>query len=177
MSDSQSVEFALTAQDYVAYTRMTLKRSIWTKLVFWCPLILLLMIGLQACVMYSATGALGINADEIPALLILVAMLFFSPIMGVVSRLRFQSAGFAKFRKPVRVEISPAGIRSTGGIADSLTPWSSVIDIVQTPAALYLFILKYNAHIVPRRAFADEAAFERFAATAQAYWRPAQTPA
>jgi hypothetical protein len=174
MSDDggQSVEFALTARDYVAYTRTTMKRRPWTKLIIGLGIATLVLVWLPELLTYQASGGWGFQIGDVPAIIVCLGAILIVPITGLVARLKFHSSGFAKFRAPVRVEISPAGIRKTGGIADSLTPWSSVIDIVQTPVAVYLFIVKHYAHIVPWHAFADKEAFDRFAAAARAYWRP-----
>jgi hypothetical protein len=115
---------------------------------------------------------IGFWSDDVAGLVIIFLLaLFYPAIVRTIGRARFRSADFARIRGPRRIEISPAGLRETGGIADTLTPWSSIRDVAATPAAAYFFILKNAAQIVPSHAFRDQAAFDGFVAAAQDLWR------
>jgi len=168
-TETQTVEFSLTEDDYVAYSQLVATRS-WHKwLMYGVGGFLLLSAGLNVMNDLYVPGALW---GDVWIVALGVAMFFFPAILAWIARWRFRSAAFARVRAPIRIEISPAGLRSIGGIADSMTPWPSIIDIRVTPAGAYLFIFKNSAHIVPRRAFADGVAFKDFVAAASHYWRP-----
>jgi hypothetical protein len=63
---------------------------------------------------------------------------------------------------PAQVELLPDGIRHTGELGTNLTPWSAIIDVVVNKSAAYVYITSVAALIIPRRVFADQAAFDVF---------------
>lgn len=173
--DKHSIEFALTADDFAGCTDYVFRRDLnrWHGLRI-RRIALIFGAGAYAVALVAtfATGASLLKWDDLDGIVILLILLLLPYFPGWIARLLFRSAAYAKIRAPRRLEISPAGLRSIDGISDSLTPWSSIINIAVTPAAAYLFILRGSAHILPRHAFADEAAFQDFVAAASQYWRP-----
>lgn len=171
--ESQAVTFALTARDYADYSNTAMRRMRWFRIG---RIVVLVMSGFTLAMNLFTFWLTGEWEDSSVLMAVLfVGALVYPQVIGVTARLRFRSKAFAKVRAPMRIEISSGGLRSTGGIADSMTPWSSIIDIAVTDEATYLFIMKNAAHIVPRHAFGDAAAFDRFVAAARSYWRPAAT--
>lgn len=169
--ESQAVTFALTAKDYADYSYTTMRRLRWFRIG---RIVLLVLFGFTLAMNLFTFWMTGAWEDGTALIAVLfVGVLVYPQLTGVIARLRFRSKAFAKVRAPMRIEISSGGLRSVGGIAESMTPWSSIIDIAVTGEAIYLFIMKNAAHIVPRHAFADAAAFDRFVAAARSYWRPA----
>ncbi len=169
--ESQAVTFALTARDYADYSNTTMRRMRWFRIG---RIVVLVVIGLTLAMNLFTFWLTGEWEDNSVLMAVLfVGALLYPQLIGAIARLRFRSKAFAKVRAPLRIEISSGGLRSTGGIADSMTPWSSIVDIAVTGDATYLFIMSNAAHIVPRHAFADGAAFDRFVALARSYWRPA----
>jgi hypothetical protein len=181
----QAVEFALSVDDIVACNGFVFMRHLkrWRF-----PLIRRIVL-IVVVPLLTTTACVRWQMGELPArwsdfavdnssiiVGLLVLLLFpYAPLW--IARWRFRGAAYAKLRAPRRIEISPAGLRSIDGISDSRTPWSSIIEIAVTPDAAYLFIFKGSAHVVPRSAFADAAAFDAFVAAATNYWRPRVTAA
>jgi hypothetical protein len=82
---------------------------------------------------------------------------------------------------PRRLIISPEGVRFVNYYSDSTSRWDHVWQISVSKDHAFLFITPLQAHIVPRRAFADRRVFEAFVALARQYhegrWPlPAQLP-
>jgi hypothetical protein len=68
------------------------------------------------------------------------------------------------------VSITPVEIVETGASRSTTVRWSCVQRIEQAPDVLYVYISATEAIVLPRRAFADEAAFAAFHAAARQYW-------
>jgi hypothetical protein len=177
--DIEAVEFALNEQDFLACSNFVF----WRNLNRWrFGLIRRIILGLFA--VYAAlallqrwsTGASLVSFDDFAMVVAVLIILLLPYIPRFFARRRFRSAEFAKIRVPRRVEISAAGLRTIDGIGNSLTLWPSILDIAVTPDAAYLFILRNSTHILPRRAFADETAFNRFVEVARACWRSGASP-
>jgi hypothetical protein len=168
--ENLAVEFSLNAAVYEDYTKLVLPK--WTKWLFRICGAMFAIFGISDLAARLAEGDAAAAWDGVLYTLVAAFLLFFPFFSGFIARWRFRSNAFAKIRAPVNIEISPQGIYSRGGIGESRTPWSSVLDIKVTPLAAYFFIMKNIAHIVPRHAFADAAGFERFVSMARGWWRP-----
>lgn len=60
----------------------------------------------------------------------------------------------------VTVSLTEAGIESTSVVADTRIPWSTVKRVVRDRDHLVLAISRYEAVVLPRRAFANETDFD-----------------
>jgi hypothetical protein len=172
--EREAVEFVLNEQDFVAGSNFVFRQNLdrWHfGLVRLIALGFFVVYAVVALLVRWSTGEPFASYDDFILVVAVLIMLLVPYIPGFFARRQFRSAEFARVRAPMRVEISAAGLRSIGGIADSLTPWPSILDIQVTPDAAYLFIFKNRAHLVPHRAFGDEAAFNHFVAAARSYWR------
>ncbi len=69
---------------------------------------------------------------------------------------------YASYFQPSKLAISHAGVTSSGAAGLQMTPWNSISDIAVTATAAYAYISATMAYIIPRRAFPNEAAFDRF---------------
>jgi len=171
MGEGQAVEFSLTAVDYAAYSQLVALRS-WHKWLFRIGGIVFLLIAVSD----AAQWFVGADGPDVVSVALFAAvglfMLFFRRFTGWIARRRFNGKAFVKIREPMRIEISPEGLYSRGGLAETRTPWSSILDITVTPDAAYFFIMKNAAHVVPRHAFADPAAFDAFVAAGRGWWKP-----
>lgn len=74
---------------------------------------------------------------------------------------------------PARAEIAPEGLAVTRETERSQIAWGSLIAVEAGPSALYLFTTPEQAHIIPRGAFADAAAFDAFVGAIDRYRRDA----
>jgi hypothetical protein len=61
-----------------------------------------------------------------------------------------------------RIVISPEGVTDSSELGQTSTAWRAVERVVTTEAHAYIYINALAAVIVPRRAFADAAEFEKF---------------
>ncbi|MBN1367809.1 MAG: YcxB family protein [Dehalococcoidales bacterium] len=68
-----------------------------------------------------------------------------------------------------KILLSETGIYATIEYGESTTKWLAITEIIQTEKYLYFFLKPGKAHIVPKRAFIDEVAFNQFAQTARMY--------
>jgi len=65
--------------------------------------------------------------------------------------------------------VSPEGLVETIGATEYRTAWASVERIGVTPEYVFIYTSPIQASVVPRRAFADEAASQEFIRTIQEY--------
>jgi hypothetical protein len=106
------------------------------------------------------------------------AALWFSPgslhkaQMRRVRRL-FEEEGQRQRLGPTTIELRPDGVAAASPLGASLLAWAGVTEIVARPDYLFLHLNSLSALIVPRRAFADAAGFERFAEAARLFKRNA----
>ena len=73
-----------------------------------------------------------------------------------------------------RVTISPEGVAEASEHAQTSTHWRGVEKVVATAGHAFIYIGAMAAVIVPRRAFADPADFDKFLDTAQQHHQPHQ---
>jgi len=177
--DSQAVEFSLTADDYAAFNEFFFRRN-WRRWRF--PLLRKIFLGFFAFYIALTLFTRWEMRDTLagwgdyPLIIVILFLLLIPYWPRFAGRRQFRRANAInpKLGAMVRMEISPAGLSTTGGLADTRTPWSSIIEIAVGPAGAYLFILKNSAHVLPRRAFADGAGFDAFVAAARGWWRPGE---
>ncbi len=80
----------------------------------------------------------------------------------LAARRRFRDGTFDAYTRPQTVEVSADGVRFTGAAGESLTPWSSIVDIAVDRNTIYFFVTSLTAYIVPRSAFASADEFDEF---------------
>lgn len=72
-----------------------------------------------------------------------------------------------------RISIDAEGLRTEDSGGNSATRWFAVEKVVTTPTAIYIYESALSAHILPRREFANDMAFDEFAAAAAGFHRAA----
>jgi hypothetical protein len=172
---NQSSEFILSEDDYADFSHYAFKRNMkryWGQLLRRVGLLMLLWFA--ASVLYGrwSLGDALIQWNDWTIIVVFLYLLLLPQITRWIARLRYRTVAFAKFRDPRRIAVSSVGFHSTGGVADSMTPWSSISAIDVAPDAAYLFLATGGAHIVPRHAFVNEAAFMDLVAAALNFRRP-----
>lgn len=65
-------------------------------------------------------------------------------------------------------------VRNISYLSESKSRWQRFQKIERTDAYVYIYFAPGYAYIIPKRAFADEAAFERFYEKCLEYWNAAQ---
>jgi hypothetical protein len=73
-----------------------------------------------------------------------------------------------------RITLAPEGIRTASESSNTTAFWPSIEKIVIGGEQAFIFNSARAAHVIPRRAFADEAAFREFVAAARRYRDAAQ---
>ena len=68
-----------------------------------------------------------------------------------------------------KVSISEDGFHTASDFQNSTFRWTAFSDIVRTEQYAYLFLRPGKTFVVPKRAFSDDAAFNRFVETARSY--------
>jgi hypothetical protein len=72
---------------------------------------------------------------------------------------------------PQTFVISDSAFQILSSTGELTLPWTSILSIKRANERLFLFITRYSAYIVPRRAFETEEEFANFAAAAAERWK------
>ena len=72
---------------------------------------------------------------------------------------------------PQSFVIGESAFQISSSTGELKLPWTSILSIKLAGERLFLFITKYSAYIVPRRAFDSREEFAKFAAAAEQYWK------
>jgi len=171
------IELTLSEQDVIDFNQFTWTRSHFHRrdlirqraLGFVYPLL-----GVAAVVGYEIindpkrtldTRFLAIMA---PAALVVslvwggLCWIWFSKKIGAYAKRLARDESYARYLLPSKLTLSHTGVTSTGAAGLQMTPWNSISDIAVTATAAYAYISANMAYIIPRRAFPNEAAFDRF---------------
>ena len=79
-----------------------------------------------------------------------------------------------EYSQPCVTEITPEYLRHQTASGEVKTRWNGVHKVVETATHIFLWNSPNEAHIVPKRAFANEEDALRFARMATDYWQQAQ---
>lgn len=104
----------------------------------------------------------------VPVYLVLFPFWYRLKVRGLVARMVSEGANRGLFGTH-RVTLAPEGLSEVSGQGTTMTPWPVVERIVVSPDHAFIYINALAAVIVPRRAFANEADFDAFVATARRY--------
>ena len=85
-------------------------------------------------------------------------------------RAMFSEGSLEPFLGKKEVSMTPVEIVETGATRSTTVRWPCVQRVVQNQDVLYVYISATEAIVLPRRSFADEAAFTAFFASARQYW-------
>jgi YcxB-like protein len=176
--DGLVAEFAVTEQDYISFCRFHATQSrfcrrcvLWRRLCFFLlpPLAGIIIVGLD-----RRSGLFGAPSFIVAMVILGAVMAGIDPtitraIVGWRMRRRLRDGTFASWLQPTRIELSPDGLTWSSSSGNSLTRWSTFVDIATDGSAAYAYINSMQAYIIPRRAFADAASFERFVAKLRQY--------
>jgi hypothetical protein len=189
------IEYDLTPSDWAAFAHHAANRTSAGRRRKW----MLAAVFLTATLAFSGknldallkgrarsgeTAALTVAAVSLMLPVGLIAFLFYTHSRAAIDR-RVAALLARGFRLgPMgrkRLSISPEGVHLTGDGQDSFLAWRHVVRIDETPEYLFLYECYLPrggaAFIVPRRAFASDADFDRFWQLADGYRRAAETPA
>jgi hypothetical protein len=103
----------------------------------------------------------------------------FSPLLirkslrGAVARNYGQ--GRNKLTGKHKLSITPDAVTDIADMGESTTRWNAIEWVASTDEYLFMLVRASSPYIVPRRAFADDAAFRQFVEEAKAYHQAAMT--
>ena len=85
----------------------------------------------------------------------------------------YEREDYRQLLGPTKVELRPDGVGITSPVGTANIEWSAIETIATTAEHLFLQRDSLSALVIPRRAFADAAAFDRFIEAARLYHRNA----
>jgi hypothetical protein len=176
LAESASAEFTPTKADLVAFNMFTLGRSHSYRAKALRLFALLTLIGMVAAVSSGGTRVVR-DPGFIAFFIVIVAgttglLLIARPVLVRITVARALAASDqGSLLGPTHVELTVEGVRWKSEAADSLTRWTSIIDIAADTNSIYLYFTSMCAVMVPRRAFLDAAGFLRFDQTARSLWQ------
>ncbi len=80
-----------------------------------------------------------------------------------------------EFVQPRTIEITPDYLRHQGASGEVKTRWKGIQKIVETATHIFFWVSPNEAHVVPKRAFANVEDATQFAQLATKYWEQAQS--
>jgi hypothetical protein len=172
------VEYTLTREDVTAFVRHQRKNPVprpgEPKHL---PLLLLVLLGLISAIVLAVKltdpGPFSVSAaDVIPVagFLLMCFAYFFGGRLVEWAALRAFRRNPAIFARR-SLEVSPEGLMMGDATGTYFTPWHALDRVTEDEACVYFFVAPQAACILPRSAFAGEAAFEEFVETAKRYCR------
>jgi hypothetical protein len=173
--DVRVVDYALTEDDMVAFANVPFTST----LLRYSPGVLRFFAFLGAIAVFVSASLLSGSVDwwldpafRGRALAIIAAVfvglfVFERPLSTFILRRRIRAGRYADMMQQRRLELSPAGVRSTTRTEEKTAPWSEITTVTASIAGAYLISSPGRGYIVPRRAFPDAAAFSDFVRTAQ----------
>jgi YcxB-like protein len=169
------VDYALTEDDMVAFANVpftsTLFRyspGVWRFFAFLGAIVVFLLAGLlSGSVDWWLDPAFRGRVFAIIAAVFMGLVVFERPLLTFILRRRIRAGRYADMMRQRRLELSPAGVRSTTRTEETIAQWSEITRVTTSVAGAYLVSSPGRGYIVPRRAFPDTAAFAEFIRTAR----------
>jgi len=178
------VEFELTVEELLAYNDFYQARSRAARDTFrraWAiRAVLYFCVGAIACFYFQRFAVDYALALSAVIVIVLVIAWFYYPfqyrraIRRMMQRHYSEDNSEAVFGRR-RASLTPAYFVISRRDSQTITRWQGVIEVCIQPSAIYVFVSSMQAHIIPRRAFADDSQFERFAQTAKDYHSRSRT--
>jgi hypothetical protein len=174
--DVRAVDYALTEDDMVAFANVPFTSTLLSR---YSTGVLRLFAFLGAIVVFLLAGLLSGSVDwwldpafrgrafAIIAAVFIAVFVFERPLLTFILRRRVRTGRYAEMMQQRRLELSPAGVRSTTRTEETVTQWSEITRVTASIAGAYLISSPGRGYIVPRRAFPDPSAFAEFVRTAR----------
>lgn len=162
------VTFTLTPEDIYQFGKFVQFRSTRAKLGF-------LSIPITWGVIASAT-AIGAALSLIS---VVVAGLWWFAIGVIAVYVTLKGSGRRRFAtdglrmRERNVSIGEQGVHDATEISDEFFAWKAFLEITQSRNQFYLFIDRYEAVVVPKRAFPSPEQAQQFFETAMSFWKAA----
>lgn len=166
------VTFTATREDMAAFQRFVtgrIRASVRTPL-YW--LVLVLAAGLAGSLL---SGMLGVRVDPWSALIVGVLVPVIWWPLSRLYRLAASPGERGSLVGPRTISLSADGVRQLAPLHEGFTTWAGVLEVAQTGRYLFLMTDTLAGYVVPRRAFADDAAWLTFGAAARQRVEAART--
>jgi hypothetical protein len=135
-------------------------------------LLALLAFDLDASMLVSGFGAVSPwlrSLTLVLAAIVVVAWLGLPRAVRVWVRRGIATPRYDALLQPFALSLNTAGIACETTSGEVVTPWPAIKAVSVVDTAIYAFIAPFQAIIIPRRAFADDAAFDDFVTALSAY--------
>jgi hypothetical protein len=181
--DSVEVNYVLMMEDFKAYLcHMYLhapqfRMVRWLRWVLLIPVILVLVLALLAALVLD-TKEQDFSLTLVGACIGTTALVFFWPqfIRWRLSK-SLSRNDQRKLLSPRKLVINPISFDFTSDDATSSIRWSAIDRIEASERHAFVFVSSNVAHIIPRRAFASESAYEDFVEESVHYLEEAKASA
>lgn len=174
-------EFDQTIEDIRAFYVYALARAPAARrqkrVTQWGSAILIVGLGLLACYLVGygfpppALGFVYIGLAALGAVYLTPGMIYKQQMKQVLGL--YEREDYRQLLGPTKVELCAEGIGITSPIGTANIEWSGISEIAATADYVFLQRDSLSALVIPRRAFADAAAFDRFVEAARLYHRNA----
>lgn len=155
--------------DYAALQKLSVRRAL--PLLMFVVFMLLLVVFLLLLLVYLLEGRIFWRETIVALFALAVFVLLAGFIPGLKTRLMMRAARDTGATLPQTFTAGEEFWRAESDRGVTQLRWSSVPRIERQPDRLFVFNGPRTAFMVPRRVFADDAAFETFAATVEQYWK------
>jgi hypothetical protein len=171
------VEYTLTPEDYAAVMHERIQNSPgkprWPRYLSSVSVIMVVLSQGAFLVVQGVPWPVVTGICLLLAVLLFAVYRFLGPAIFKVS----MAGMFRRARTPgmnISLEARPEGLAVTTGATASLTAWEGVDRIVVSDTHAFFYVNNFAAHILPRRAFADEGGFDEFVESARSYQEAAK---
>jgi YcxB-like protein len=182
---AMEVEYVLTVEDYVAFNKYQLaSQPASRRHMSWVWLVLLvILLGLFLLPTLSGpkrqpppevnwwTTAFDISLLVVPLVLVVAFLVWGRPYLVTlqVKRVVTHPHNQKRLLGWRRTSIGPEGLAVRGEDVHLVLAWPAIRKLALTPQHAFIYITTLEAIIVPRRPFASDEEFQRFAETVRAY--------
>jgi hypothetical protein len=156
----ESISYQLNREDIEELFRVVYP---WRSRMFLFLWPIFVGIGIGGYVLAGELGKIVGLASMVFALICFSLWLRFRPKTAISTAIR-RYPGLFTF-EPNTLELLPEGVKTSRGFIH----WKAVIRIVEGPERLFLFLDRFRAVIVPKRAFEGDSEFRRFAKVLERY--------
>lgn len=161
------VEYENTVDDLVAFNEFHARRTGVTKkltrllaVALLALLALLLVLSLQGGIAGATIGIVAVLGLAVTAL----SVVLFPRVLRRMVRAQLAQGRNTALLGSRSLAVEDDGLVERSGSAESKTRWRAVEHVASNDDYLFVYVSAVTAHVIPRRAFEDRAAMDRFVA-------------
>src|SRR5579871_5159076 len=171
--DSTAVEIDLTEADVIEFSivNLMLQRTLRKAILGWVAMIILLpvfsfvlwaVLRMQEQYHDICLKWVFIFVAGLFAVFYLPLLAFRYPLLRRFMARQFRNGGNSLLLGKKVVTLKDEGCRSVGDSTDSFVRWDAIQKFVRTTSAIYFYLTKASAFIVPMRSFANDSQYQEF---------------